>query len=114
MTDLSNRPVILIPTEIADLVGRISAGLAPSTVWLFGSRARGDAGPASNWDIAVVLPDDSPHDVDDPLLGWTLAQACDADATVLTMSEGDLSTGMDLPNTLGRRIADEGLRIDVQ
>ena len=31
-------------------------------VVLFGSRARGDAGPDSDWDLAVVLPNDTePH-----------------------------------------------------
>lgn len=39
---------------------------APRRVVLFGSRARGDAGPDSDIDLVVVLDDDVPSDV----LSW--------------------------------------------
>lgn len=40
----------------------IVARFAPEQVWLFGSRARGDAGPTSDWDFLVVVPDSVPHE----------------------------------------------------
>ncbi len=40
------------------LVGRMVFTAHPQAVWLFGSRARGDARPDSDFDLMVVLPDD--------------------------------------------------------
>jgi hypothetical protein len=42
---------------IAFLRDRLVAGLKPRSIWLFGSRARGDARPDSDFDMLVVLPD---------------------------------------------------------
>lgn len=39
---------------------------APKRVVLFGSRARGDAGLESDFDLVVVLDDDAPHEA----LSW--------------------------------------------
>lgn len=45
------------PTEekIAEVVRRIVAGFNPAKIILFGSMARGDAGPDSDADLLVVL-----------------------------------------------------------
>jgi predicted nucleotidyltransferase len=45
------------PEELADLVTRITSGLRPSRIILFGSAARGDMGPDSDLDVLVVMPD---------------------------------------------------------
>lgn len=39
------------------LLGRIVAAAHPQAVWLFGSRARGDAGPDSDFDLMAIFPD---------------------------------------------------------
>ncbi|HWO23217.1 MAG TPA: nucleotidyltransferase domain-containing protein [Kofleriaceae bacterium] len=41
------------PPGIIDHIARV---LAPEQIWLFGSRARGTAGPESDWDLLVVVP----------------------------------------------------------
>jgi predicted nucleotidyltransferase len=46
---------------LAFLRDRLVARLRPRMVWLFGSRARGDARPDSDFDLLVVLPDDLPE-----------------------------------------------------
>ena len=43
------------------LVARIVDVLHPAQVWLFGSRARGEARPDSDWDFMAVLPDEAPE-----------------------------------------------------
>jgi predicted nucleotidyltransferase len=55
-----SRPVGPFRDETAALAflrDRLVASLRPSMVWLFGSRARGDARPDSDFDLLVVLPD---------------------------------------------------------
>jgi len=42
--------------EIREMVRRIVAGFAPERVILFGSYARGGAGPDSDVDLLVVMP----------------------------------------------------------
>lgn len=102
-----------VPPELRPLVGRIVAELAPSAVWLFGSRARGDHRQDSDWDLLVVLPNDSELS-DDPIAGWQLQRGHDVTADVLLARESDVTGTWGVPNTLGYALAREGLRLDVQ
>ena len=38
-----------------EIVRRLTEALAPERIYLFGSRARGDAGPDSDYDLLVVV-----------------------------------------------------------
>ena len=44
---------------LAEVVRRLVAAYQPERVYLFGSVARGDAGPDSDYDILVIVPDDA-------------------------------------------------------
>jgi len=44
------------------LLNRLAPILNPIEVYLFGSRARGDARPDSDYDLLFVLPDDVPNE----------------------------------------------------
>lgn len=41
---------------IEQIVHRLVVALAPERIYLFGSQARGDAGPDSDYDLLVVIP----------------------------------------------------------
>jgi predicted nucleotidyltransferase len=41
---------------IEQMVVRLVAALSPERIYLFGSHARGDAGPDSDYDLLVVIP----------------------------------------------------------
>lgn len=45
---------------LEEAVRRLVERLRPERIYLFGSRARGDAAPDSDYDFLVVLPDDTP------------------------------------------------------
>jgi uncharacterized protein len=45
--------------DLAEIVRRLVEAYAPERVYLFGSRARGDDGPNSDYDIMLVVPDDA-------------------------------------------------------
>jgi len=41
---------------LTEMVRRLREHLRPERIYLFGSRARGDAGPDSDYDLLVVVP----------------------------------------------------------
>jgi len=47
---------------LARLIERMAEAYQPECIYLFGSKARGDDGPDSDFDLMVVVPDDAPED----------------------------------------------------
>ena len=45
---------------LAEIVRRLIDVYRPERVYLFGSRARGDSGPDSDYDLMLVVSDDAP------------------------------------------------------
>jgi predicted nucleotidyltransferase len=109
---MHSRPVISVPEEIKPLVAAIRRRLSPEAIWLFGSRARGDHRPDSDWDIVVEFPDDADPDLLDPILGWTIQHDLGIPATVLSTTHGDLTRSWGEPNTIGYVLARDGLILD--
>ena len=48
---------------IAAIAGRLVEYYKPERICLFGSEARGDAGPDSDLDFCVVVPEDAPAEL---------------------------------------------------
>jgi predicted nucleotidyltransferase len=53
-------PVLESDPVLAEIVRRLVAAYDPERIYLFGSKARGDEGPDSDYDLLVVVPDDAP------------------------------------------------------
>ena len=92
------------------LLDLIVSALRPSEIWLFGSRARGNAGPSSDWDLLVVVPDDAP-DVDDPLTGWRLTKQSGVPSDVILCRDSEFRDARETPNTLSYEAAHHGVLI---
>jgi predicted nucleotidyltransferase len=45
--------------RLAEIVRRLVEAYEPERIYLFGSHARGEAGPDSDFDLLVVVPDDA-------------------------------------------------------
>jgi predicted nucleotidyltransferase len=45
---------------LAEIVRRLIEAYQPERIYLFGSLARGEGGPDSDYDLMVVVPDDAP------------------------------------------------------
>ena len=54
-TELLTRDPVL-----AEIVRRLVEAYEPERIYLFGSVARGEAGPDSDYDLVVIVPDDAP------------------------------------------------------
>jgi len=97
---------------IGMLLARIEAQYHPEQVWLFGSRARGDAGPESDWDLFVVVPDDTRDEQLDLLFLWRLKRGSGVPADVIACRASEFREACDTVNTLSYAVATEGVRID--
>ena len=46
---------------LTEVVRRLAEVYHPLRIYLFGSAARGDAGPDSDYDLMAILPDEAPQ-----------------------------------------------------
>ena len=90
---------------------RIIERWRPQQVWLFGSRARGDAHASSDWDLLVVVPDDLAATELDPLVGWRLQKDSGVRADVFPCRASDFREDRTTPNTLAFDAALDGFVI---
>jgi len=109
-----DRPTIPAPAALKGLLDVLRKRIQPVEVWLFGSRARGENRPDSDWDLLAVVRDDAHFDVDDPVLAWRIARDSGVPSTLLVTRKSDLEDVWGRVNTLGYDLAREGLRIDVR
>jgi hypothetical protein len=75
-------------TILAEIVRRLAGVYQPERIYLFGSRARGDAGPDSDYDLLVIVPDNVPPERRDSKLAYRVLWGVDAsvDAVVCRSS----------------------------
>src|SRR5579884_1798273 len=66
---------------LAEIVRRLVAAYQPERIYLFGSVARGEAGPDSDYDLLVIVPDDAAPERKDSRLAyevlWGAGRAAD-------------------------------------
>lgn len=93
------------------LLERIIARLDPEEIWLFGSRAEGRARPDSDYDLLLVMPDDSPVDHLDVVSAWTLVRGCDVPADIVPCTRTEFEEEKHEIDTLARAAFLKGKRI---
>jgi len=91
------------------LLDRIVSHWHPQQVWLFGSRARGDSTPESDWDLFVVVDDGTDDEELDPGVGRRLRRECGVRADVIPWRASEFTEFQRTPNTLAYSVANEGV-----
>ena len=93
---------------LGEVVRRLSEVYHPVRIYLFGSAARGDAGPDSDYDLMVVVADSTPVALRDSGRAykaiWRLGVATD----VLVWTHSDFEERLPLRASLPSTIAREG------
>ncbi|MGA3028346.1 MAG: nucleotidyltransferase domain-containing protein [Bryobacteraceae bacterium] len=106
-------PPILAPPSaddliLAEVVRRLRELYHPEQIYLFGSTARGESGPDSDYDLMVVVPDSMPVSLRDSGRAykaiWRLGVASD----VLVWTHSDFTERLPLKASLPSTIAREG------
>jgi len=95
---------------IEPLLARIVEEFRPLEVRLFGSRARGEAGQTSDWDLFVVVPDDLAA-ADDIFAGYKLRRETRTRADVVLCPISEFVEDRNTPNTLAYEAAHHGVAI---
>lgn len=92
--------------RLVELVRRLVVAYRPERIHLFGSRARGDAGPDSDYDVLVVVPASAPEERRRSRLGYEalIGSRIPADIVVVTREYFDwmLGAAASLPATVKR------------
>src|ERR1039457_401770 len=68
---------------LAEVVRRLLEAYLPERIYLFGSVARGEAGPDSDYDLLLVVPDDAPPERRRSRLAYEVLRGTGAAADVL-------------------------------
>ena len=93
------RGQVIALEPISGLLDLIQSSLHPTAVWLFGSRARGEAKPTSDWDLLVVVPDDAPA-ASDPMAGWNIHTKVKVPADIIVCPSSEFAEGRETVCTL--------------
>lgn len=110
---MDERPIMPPPPELEIALAGVCKSLSPVEVWLFGSRARGNARPDSDWDLLAVVEDSAPEALTDPVLAWEISRDAVVPMTLLVTRRADLRSIWGMPNTLGYELSLDGIRLRV-
>ena len=100
--------------ELATLLARITETCDPIDIILYGSRARGDATDQSDWDLKVVVPDETADKFFSPMFGWRLQEGSGVYADVSCVRISDFRADLNVPNSAASHIVDDGVVLDVR
>ena len=94
--------------KLAEIVRRLIEAYAPERIYLFGSRARGDAGPDSDYDLMLIVPDDAVPERLRSRLAYERLWGTGTAADVLVWKRSRFDKRLHLKASLPATIAREG------
>jgi uncharacterized protein len=90
------------------IIELLAVAYQPDRIYLFGSKARGDSGPDSDFDLMVVVPDDAPEDHKRSRLAYERLWGTGTAADVLVWTCGRFESRVHLRASLPGTILREG------
>ena len=99
---LSRDPVL------GEIVRRLVEAYHPDRIYLFGSKARGEAGPDSDYDLMVVVPDDAPAEQRRSRLAYLALWGTGAAAEILVWTRTQFESRIHVVASLPAAIMREG------
>jgi len=99
---------ILHDRKLDELVRRLRDAYAPERIYLFGSKARGDDGPDSDYDLLVVVPDNAAAEARGSKLGYQALRGTGIAADVVVCSHGYFEARSHLQASLPGTVLREG------
>lgn len=93
---------------LSEITNRLVRAYQPECVYLFGSMARGDAGPDSDYDILLVVPDDAAPEALSARLAYDVLWGLRTSADVHILPRGKFDSRLHLKASLPATVAREG------
>ncbi|MBM3470066.1 MAG: nucleotidyltransferase domain-containing protein [Armatimonadetes bacterium] len=93
---------------LAEIVRRLVDAYRPERIYLFGSKARGDAGPQSDYDLLVIVSSDAPPERRRSRLAYERLWGVAAAADVLVWTSEDFDSRTHLKASLPATVLREG------
>ena len=106
-TIISRAPTAGDPV-LAEVVRRLVAAYEPERIYLFGSVARGDAGPDSDYDVLVIVPEDAPPERRRSRLAYEVLWGTGVAADVLVWTSNQFDGRVHLAASLPATVLREG------
>ena len=94
--------------KLSEIVYRLVEVYEPVRIYLFGSKARGDEGPDSDYDLMVVVPDDAPPARRRSRLAYQALRGTGRAADVLVRTSKDFDSRLHLNASLPSTVVREG------
>ena len=91
-----------------EVVRRLVEVYHPERIYLFGSTARGDAGPDSDYDLMVIVPDNAPRHLRQGKAGYRALRGTGVAADVQVWSQRDFDRQLHLRASFPSTIVREG------
>ena len=96
---------------IQPLLARIVEKYHPDQVWLYGSRARGDQRPDSDWDLFIVAPDATDERDLSPVVAAELRRGSGVYADLIPCRASEFREDCTVVNTLCNEVACDGILV---
>ena len=93
---------------LAEVVRRLVETYRPERIYLFGSVARGDSGPDSDYDLMIVVPDDAPVELQDCDAAYRALRGLGIAKDVFVWKRGEFEKRLHLKASLPSTILREG------
>ena len=94
--------------KLAEIVRRLVQAYEPDRIYLFGSKARGDAGLDSDYDLLLVVPDNAPLARRRSRLAYEVLRGTGTAADVLVCTRNYFESRLHLKASLPTTIIREG------
>lgn len=94
--------------QLAEVVRRLVEAYQPERIYLFGSRARGDGAPDSDYDLLLVVADDAPPERTRSRLAYERLWETGTAADVLVWRRTPFESRIHLPASLPATVLREG------
>ena len=93
---------------LANIVTQLTNAFRPERIYLFGSKARGDSGPDSDYDLLVIVPDDAPPERRRSRLAYEALRGTGVAAGILVWTRSAFDARLHLRASLPSTIVAEG------
>ena len=93
---------------LTEIVERLITAYEPQRIYLFGSKARGDFGPDSDFDLLVVVPDDAPPERTGSRLAYRVLRGTGTAADIVVWTQKRFDSRLHLRASLPATVVREG------